>query len=80
MLEEQIWKSRFPILQFTYSKQYIVLYGLEGQTKGIAQILNASWLWFGEKIMKIQNFLYLAFPVTFKFFWPFFNLFEIFDA
>jgi hypothetical protein len=45
MLEEQIWKSKFPILRFTYSKQYsglFGLYGLEGQTKGIAQILNAS--------------------------------------
>ena len=43
--------------------------------EGIAQILNASWLQFGEKIMKIQNFLYLAFPVTFKFFLGLFQFF-----
>ena len=45
MLEEQIWKSKLPILQFTNSKQYsgvFGLYGLEGQTEGIIQILNAS--------------------------------------
>ena len=78
MLEKQIWNHKFPQFWFTNFGQYSGLfghYGLEGQTKGIGQILNTSWLQLGEKIMKIQVFPHLAFGATFK---NFFGLFAFF--
>ena len=78
MLEKQIWNHKFPQFWFTNFGQYsglFGLYGLEGQTKGITQIINTSWLWVGEKIMKIHLFPYLAFGLTFK---NFFGLFQFF--
>ena len=83
MLEKQIWNHKFPQFWFTNFGQYsglFGLYGLEGQTKGIGQILNTSWLQLGEKIMKIQLFPHLAFGATFKNFFGLFAFFEILDA
>ena len=54
---------------------------LKVKQKVSPQVLNASLLYFCEKIMKIQKILYLAFPVTFEtFFLAFLKLFEIFNA
>ena len=75
MLEKQIWNHNFPQFWFTNFRQYsgrFGLYGLEGQTKGITQILNTSWLQLGEKIMKIQLFSLSGLWCDLqKFLWPF---------
>ena len=45
MLEKQIWNHKFPQFLLTNFGQYsdvFGLYGLEGQTKGITQIINTS--------------------------------------
>ena len=45
MLEKQIWNHKFPQFLLTNFGQYIGLfglYGLEGQTKEITQIINTS--------------------------------------
>ena len=47
MLEKQIWNHKLPQFWFTNFGQYsglFGLYGLEGQTNGIAQIINPTWL------------------------------------
>jgi hypothetical protein len=74
MLEMQIWKYKFRFTNFGHYSGLFGLYGLEGQTKGIPQLLTLVD-YNGEKIMKIQFFPYLAFGVTFK---TFFGLFKIF--
>ena len=75
MLEKQIWNHNFPQFWFTNFRQYsgrFGLYVLEGQTKGITQILNTSWLQLGEKIMKIQlSSLSGLWCDLQKFLWPF---------
>ena len=83
MSGKQFWLYKFLQLQvsvYSYSSGLFGLYGLEGQTKGIPQIINTSWLQLGEKIMKIQLLSYLAFGVTFKNFFGLFHFFEILDA
>ena len=47
MLEKQIWNYEFPQFLLTNFGQYSGLFGLyghEGQTKGITQIINQSGL------------------------------------
>jgi hypothetical protein len=75
MLEKQIWNHNFPQFWSTDFGQYrglFGLYSLEGQTKGITQIFNTSWLQLVEKIMKIQLFSLSGLLCDLqKFFWPF---------
>ena len=65
MLGEQNLSSTFPNVRFTNIWPFcglFGLYGLEGQTKGIAQILNTSRLQLGEKkIFRPYGFDYLGF-------------------